>query len=420
MLTTESFAAALDRLEPDGILVVSRWLQIPPSEDLRLIATLVDALERHGNTDPAGALVAYRGIQTITALVRHAGWTKEELATVREFVDARRYDLVWAPDITPEEANRYNRLPTPEHSLAVKTLLDSAGPTGRAGRRRFFQDYPYAVEPATDDRPFFFHFFRWSQAGAVLATLGRTWQPFGGSGYLILFALLALVLVLSAVLILLPLMLRRTGGGSHRQATSTRIVGYFGLLGIAFMCVEVPLIQRWMLAFGYATYAFTAVVLVVLVGSSLGSLALPRLQNLIGGRESGSGNHSPGNGFRGPERSWREPAGVAVLTLITAVAGGPLIELSLGWPAALRLAALILSLGPLAFMMGIPFPLGLAWIERTAPDATPWAWAVNGCASVVASIAAAILALSYGFTAVLLLGALSYALAAGVILKIKD
>jgi len=89
-------------------------------------------------------------------------------------------------------------------------------------------------------------------------------------------------------------------------------------------------------------------------------------------------------------------------------------------------------------MMGIPFPLGLAWIERAAasfdyaPDgrsaqddarptaATPWAWAVNGCASVVASVAAAILALSYGFTAVLLLGALAYALAGVVRLKMED
>ncbi len=112
--------------------------------------------------------------------------------------------------------------------------------------------------------------------------------------------------------------------------------------------------------------------------------------------------------------------GVAVLSLITALAGGPLIDAALGWPALLRVTALVLSLAPLAFMMGIPFPLGLAWIERAAPAATPWAWAVNGCASVIASVAAAILALSYGFTAVLLIGTLAYALAGLVILKMED
>ena len=398
MLTVESFTAALARLEPRGVLVVSRWLQIPPSEDLRLVATLIEALERSGGVDPANALVAYRGIQTLTALVNPAGWTRGELATVRGFAEARRYDLVWAPDVLPEEVNRYNRMSTPEHYFAVKALLESTS------RRSFYRDYPFAVAPATDDRPFFFHFFRWTQTAAVLATLGRTWQPFGGSGYLILFALLALVLVLSAVLILLPLVLRRPGGGTHRPATSARILAlvgsYFGLLGIAFMCIEIPLIQRWLLAFGHATYAFTAVVLIVLVGSGLGSLASPKMKDLTG--------------LWRPIRS-RVGLVLAALALVTAFAGGPLIELTLGWPTPLRLAALALSLAPLAFMMGIPFPLGLDWLERAivqspAPDGAPWAWAVNGCASVIASVVAAILALSYGFTAVLLLGALAYTL----------
>jgi hypothetical protein len=40
------------------------------------------------------------------------------------------------------------------------------------------------------------------------------------------------------------------------------------------------------------------------------------------------------------------------------------------------------------------------------------AWAVNGCASVIASVAAAILALSIGFAAVIALGAACYAFAA--------
>jgi hypothetical protein len=63
---------------------------------------------------------------------------------------------------------------------------------------------------------------------------------------------------------------------------------------------------------------------------------------------------------------------------------------------------------PLAVLMGIPFPLGLAWLEERAPGLIPWAWAVNGCASVISSVLAAILALSFGFTLVLSLGAAAY------------
>lgn len=382
-LTVEALAAALARLKPDGILVATRWLQTPPSEDLRLLATLVEALERL-SADSHDALVAYRGIQTVTALIQPDGWSADELAAVRSFAAGRRYDLVWAPDIRADEINRYNRMPAAEHYEAVARLM--AAPD----RTTFYRSWPYAVTPPTDDRPFFFHFFRWSQTSQVLASLGRTWQPFGGSGYLVLFALLALVLLLSGLLILAPLAFRRAGG-VDRDALPlrerVRILAYFGLLGVAFLFVEIPLIQRWLLATGHATYAFTLVVFTLLLGSSLGS----------------AWAHT----------AWlsrRRAVGVAaLLVLLTALAGRPLVEAALGWPMLLRAAAAVISLAPMAVLMGTPFPLGLAWLEARTPGWLPWAWAVNGCASVVASVLAAILALSVGFTAVMCLGAAAYA-----------
>jgi hypothetical protein len=58
--------------------------------------------------------------------------------------------------------------------------------------------------------------------------------------------------------------------------------------------------------------------------------------------------------------------------------------------------------------MGTAFPGGLAWLQERAPGLVPWAWAVNGCASVLASILAAMVALSAGFTAVLVAAAGAY------------
>jgi hypothetical protein len=75
------------------------------------------------------------------------------------------------------------------------------------------------------------------------------------------------------------------------------------------------------------------------------------------------------------------------------------------------LLAAVATLAPLALALGLPFPAGLAWLGRAAPALIPWAWAVNGCASVVASVLAALIALSGGLTVVLLLGATAYALA---------
>jgi len=58
--------------------------------------------------------------------------------------------------------------------------------------------------------------------------------------------------------------------------------------------------------------------------------------------------------------------------------------------------------------LGVPFPQGIAWLERRASGLIPWAWGVNGAASVIASVGAALLVLSFGFSWVLMVGALCY------------
>jgi len=72
-------------------------------------------------------------------------------------------------------------------------------------------------------------------------------------------------------------------------------------------------------------------------------------------------------------------------------------------------------LAPLGFLMGFPFPEGIRLTGRIAPGLVPWAWGVNGCASVLSSILAVMIAVSYGFSAVLLIGGAAYALALAAI-----
>ena len=287
------------------------------------------------------------------------------------------------PDISPDEVNRHSRMPRALHYEAAAELL-------RGEDEAFLRNYPFAVAPAVDDRPFFFHFFTWEQTPEVLATLGRTWQPFGGSGYFVLLAMLALVLLFSGGLIVLPMLL----AGKQRQldrtgayASRLRVMLYFGLIGLAFLLVEIPLIQQWILLLGHPVYAFTGVVLTLLVFSSAGSL-LSRQPSVRGPLAFGA---------------------LVALAVLTPFATAWYVELALGWPAVPRAVGAALLLAPLAVLMGMPFPRGLAWLEGAASWMAPWAWAVNGCASVVSGVVAAILALSYGFTFVLLIGAACYA-----------
>jgi hypothetical protein len=382
-LTVEGFRDALQNINPGGLLVVTRWLQSPPNEGIRLVGTLLEAGEKAGLGDVAEEMVIYRGVQTLTVLLKPAGWSDLELGETRSFLESRRFDLVWAPDIQASDINRFNQLPEPFYFQEVKNL------TQASNREAYLDDYPFDISPPDDNHPFFFHYFTWAQTPQVLAALGRAWQPFGGSGYFILLALLALVLVLSAVLILLPLFFSPKLVQQLRQMRGLPILLYFGLLGMGFMLIEIPLIQRWMLFLGHPISSFAVVVGTILFFSGWGSMASRQKWEL---------------GLVG----W----GLIVLCAL----GAPLLssvfkERVLSWPLWGRLGAAVVGLGPLGFLMGFPFPLGLTWIKSRLPGIAPWAWAVNGFTSVIASVIASLLALSCGYWVVFISGVGAYILA---------
>lgn len=379
-LTVGGFRAALRRIKPGGMLVISRWLQSPPSEGIRLVATLLEAAERKGMKSPGEKMVIYRGVQTITVLMQPGRWDEDELNEVRSFLESRRYDLVWAPDIRASEVNRFNKLPEAHYYREIRALLRTRD------RSAYYSAYPFDISPPDDHHPFFFHYFTWEQTPEVLATLGRTWQPFGGSGYFILLALLALVILLSLILILLPLLTSPDLVRQLGRIPGPAILLYFGFLGLGFMFIEIPLIQRWILFLGQPIYAFAAVVGTILFFSGLGSLSARRPWDI---------------GKTGWALVISIALGLPILSSIFA-------DMVLGWPLWGRLAAAILSLGPVGFLMGFPFPLGLSWVKSRVPGIAPWAWGVNGFCSVIASVIASILALSYGYQAVFLAGLGSY------------
>lgn len=374
--TVESFVAAMERLTDGGLLAVVRWAQSPPSEELRAFALAIEAVERAGG-DPARSLVALRSYNQVLILARRGPFPAAELSMVREFAAARSLDLVYAPDIRPDEVNRYNVMPTPEHYLAFAGLLRAKD------RARWLADYPFDVAPPTDDRPFFGHFFRWRQLPDVLAMAGHIWQPFGGAGYLVLLALLGIAVAAAGLLILLPLAGLRTTARPRPGPVFNKLAP-FGLLGLAFMLVEIPLLQRFILFLGYPAYAMAGVLGALLLFSGLGSLLSARV--------------SPGR----------------ILAIVTALVvlyglGTPLLSGPLlGWPFGARVALTVLGLAPLGMAMGMPFPRLLGKLQDDAPSLVPWAWGVNGALSVVASVLAALMALSWGFRAVLMTGALAY------------
>ena len=389
--TVEAFNDALERLAPGGIFVVTRWLQNPPSEDLRTFALAVTALERQG-LDPKERLVALRGYQTATFLIKIQPFTAEEILAIRHFAEDRAFDLTYMPGVSPLETNRFNILPMPVYYQAYHALL------APEPRREYYQQYPYEISPPTDDRPFFGHFFKWSQSAQVLSELGKTWQPFGGAGYFIILALLALSVCLACLLILLPVVLARfrtsrpgvAAIGPERQVIKAPSPGvyvlYFALIGLAYLFVEIPLIQKFILFLGQPSYAMAAILFTLLFFSGIGSLLAERLPLQL------------------------DLALLILLLLVFPFLVPYLFQSTLGLSFWLRLSLTVLLLAPLGVLMGVPFPGGIGRLATHGfSSQIPWMWAVNGSASVISAVLAALLALTFGFTWVLRLGAICYA-----------
>lgn len=393
-LTVEAVVDMLGRLSPDGILVVTRWLQTPPSESLRLFATLIEGLEKRAVANPRFKIVAFRGIQTMTFLVKTDDWKVDQLDQIKDFLEELRYDLVWSPDIRAELVNRFNKLPQPEYFNQFNDLISAEN------RQEFYSDYQFAIEPARDDHPFFFHFFKWEQAPAMLATIGRVWQPFGGSGYFVLFALFLLVVLLSSLLIALPLIIQSRKSASNNLGEATadkrptgiknwRVFAYFGSIGVAFLFLEIAIIQKSILSMEHPIFAFSLVVITILIFSGIGSLLAYKF--------------------------WKYRRLILLvliaLSFLSPLWVGLIQDQILGWSSIPKSLTLMISLAPLGFLMGFPFPQGLIWLEKVDSPLKPWAWAVNGCASVIAAVMAAILVLSTSFSVVLVIGALFYGVA---------
>jgi hypothetical protein len=102
--------------------------------------------------------------------------------------------------------------------------------------------------------------------------------------------------------------------------------------------------------------------------------------------------------------------GVLVWLLALGLGAWPAMLATLGWPLPVRVALILLAAAPVAFAMGMPFPLGLGRMGRG--PFLPWAWALNGAFSVVATPLANLLAVQHGFSLVLSVAGLMYALAA--------
>ena len=388
--TVEAFKEYYEHLTRDGILSITRWLMLPPRDCLRLCAIALTALEEIGIERPEEHIALIRSWGTSTFLLKRSSVSAGDAAIIKQFCREKNFDVIFFPGVREEEVNVYNQLSEAYYYRYVDTLMKTSD------RSAFFSDYLLDVRPTTDDRPFFYHFLEWRNVKRLYRTVGERLESFILWGDIILMAVLGQALLISLILVLLPLwIMGKKRWQDTKKHASLKMLLYFLCLGFGFMFVEIVLIQKFILFLGRPVYSISVVLSSVLIFSGCGSLASKRFG----------------------ARPMIVLPGLSLVVILYHFSLPPLFDLILGHALTVRILVSVALLGPLGFVLGIPFPLGIRLLNRIWPASIPWAWGVNSCASVVGSISAVAIALHFGFSVVFLSASVLYLICIGLVFK---
>jgi hypothetical protein len=396
LLTVEAFSSYLDHLTTDGIFILSRKLLLPPMDILKVFATAFTSLEAVGVENPGRHILLLRGWDSYTILCSPAPFDQLSIAKLREFCRERNFDLVFFEGMEAREANQFNSFPEAYHFQEIQGLYQALR---EVRSEDYYRSYYLDIAPARDDRPFHRRFTRWLKLGSLYRSTGSRFYTLFLSGETVVVVVLGIAVVLGVLLLLLPRLLLRDPS-RHTEGTVDPIrpaaaIVYFLAAGAGFMFVEMAFLQSYTFVFGNPVIAFTVVLAELLVVSG------------IGGAISAQWN--------------RRVLPLLLVVLVVCVMllyplSGRLGEVLLQASGLGQALGSFLVLAPVALLVGVPFPVGLRLLV-SSPRLRAYGWAANGIASVVASILALPLAMTWGISRLLLLAAVSYALMLGALLS---
>jgi hypothetical protein len=385
LYTVEAYADFFAALREGGLLSIGAMDFHPrrsgaPRHALRFVSLAHDALRVRGVERPQEHVMVVsedNGIALFDVLVKLTPFGEAEIAAMERFVDAEGLEAWYLPG-------------RPRRQLPDFRVLLEGTPAERA---RYLENTFLDLEAPSDDDPFFFSFYKWRHLfdyrdeldpGHMLAT-----------GQLVQVLILFLAIAFSIGAIGMPLLVVR--GEARHMPGRWAFLGYFAALGAGFIFAEICFVQRFLLFLGYPTYALTVILFSFLVAAGIGA----RLSGVL------------------PDDPRRVlPALVLALTVLVLfylLATPPLLRSLHAASIEVRAAVTVALCAPLGGLLGVFFPYGIRLTSVLNRDFTSWAWAVNGCLSVVGSVASVMLATTWGFRVVILLflaiywlGALSF------------
>jgi hypothetical protein len=381
--TTEALEQYFTHLKDDGIVNISRAYFTPPRETLKMIVMWMQVLEKLGVKNPEQHIMILNGRGQYRMKIEDC-WKKEEGPWAQT--------LVKRSPFTPEEVETLTKWtewlgfeviydPYTSRNSELETLITS----GAEQRQRIINGHRFNISPATDDKPFFFRFHRWDHLLRMAPFCRGGVRP--PLALLILLGSLGIVTVLSAAFIIYPLYRH---GSAAKAGGRAGIFIYFAALGLAFILIEITLIQKLTVFLGGPSYSMSITLFTILLASGFGSFLSRNLSS----------------------RPFRLLT--VVIPLLVALVVAELFFVNRAIPHLmylshpLRALTVVAALGPLAILMGMPFPAGLRHVDNYRPELNPWAWGINACATVMGAVLCILISSSLGFTMALLIGAVVY------------
>jgi len=303
---------------------------------------------------------------------------------------------------TPDELNRVKSLLAkfyfPVDPSRDSSFLSEEFFTGKLSSE-FISKVPYRIEEPTDDKPFFnslrVNLDTLPENDASIAvnySVSGLLNSQKSKGFPVdvihLFITAAAAIVFAILFTLVPMLFARTG--REKWLGKTNFMVYFSCLGLGFIVYELVFIQIFMKLIGYPLYTYTTVLFTFLFGAGVGSLASEKLQLLE------------------KKRFYLPFVGILFSTLLTVFYQQVVFDIALQFGSFVRILISMIMIFPLAFFLGMPFPLGLLSIEDKPQGTVAWAWALNGLFTVAGGVFCAIFAVYFGFIATMFVALASY------------
>ncbi|MCB9877592.1 MAG: hypothetical protein H6835_08345 [Planctomycetes bacterium] len=360
LYTVEAMRQMYDHLEQGGIMQITRMGT--DMERLRLLSNAHQALRELGVEGFANsvAMITAQSDGLTTLLVRKGVFPSEELQRLEAFVAASGHGVLYIPGRDDLQ------------SIAASFIRED-------DKQAFIDGFEWNISPTTDDQPYFFNFTRWDAPTEKQQQSIDVGVEITQGNPKFLYYQLGFSAVVALLLIVLPIAFRRREGQSLHPF---RFLVYFSGIGVGFIFLEIALIQKLTLLLGQPLYSIVVTLFSILIFTGLGSF----LSGVV---------------IRGAWTARLIPVGIAAVTLAIVVYGDDIVARFIGEDLKIRALVAAGMLAPLSLLLGMPFAHGVGLLRRYSPGFVPWAWAVNGSATVVGSVLTVIVSMNFGFSFVL-------------------